>query len=84
MICLEPALDALAFIHGKSLAHGRLKPSNILAADDLLKLSSDSLVRADDPAGGAVKMASHIRSVYDAPEVANGKIPPLRTLGRWE
>ena len=29
---LEPALDTLAFLHGKSLAHGRLKPSNIMAA----------------------------------------------------
>ncbi len=49
---LEPALDALAFLHGKSLVHGRLKPSNILATQDLLKLSSDSLVRTDDSAGG--------------------------------
>lgn len=65
---LEPALDALAFIHGKSLVHGRLKPSNIMAAHDQLKLSSDSLVRAGEPIRGARP------SVYDAPEIASGKI----------
>ena len=50
---LEPALDALTFIHGKSLVHGRLKPSNVMAAQDQLKLSSDSLFRSGDPAGTA-------------------------------
>lgn len=71
---LEPALDTLAFIHGKSLAHGRLKPSNILAAQDQLKLSSDSLLRVDDPAGGLAKGGAAYPSVYDAPEIASGKI----------
>jgi TonB family protein len=71
---LEPTLDTLAFIHGKSLAHGRLKPSNILAAGDQLKLSSDSLVRFDDPA--AVNGRTAYPSVYDAPEIASGKISP--------
>ena len=70
---LEPALDTLAFIHSKSLAHGRLKPSNIMAAGDQLKLSSDSLVRFDEPGGGAKRGPSY-RSVYDAPEIANGNI----------
>jgi serine/threonine protein kinase len=71
---LEPALDTLAFIHGKSLVHGRLKPSNILAAQDQLKLSSDSLLRVDDPAGGLAKGGATYPSVYDAPEIASGKI----------
>ncbi len=73
---LEPALDTLAFIHGKSLAHGRLKPSNILAAGDQLKLSSDSLVRFDDPAAGAANGKTAYPSVYDAPEIASGRISP--------
>jgi TonB family protein len=67
---LEPALDALAFIHGKGLVHGRVKPSNVMAAQDQLKLSSDSLVRAGDPI--VVARATP----YDAPEVASGKISP--------
>ena len=68
---LEPALDALTFVHGKSLIHGRLKPSNVMAAQDQLKLSSDSLFRTGDPAGSLAPS-----SRYDAPEVANGSILP--------
>jgi TonB family protein len=71
---LDPALDTLAFIHGKSMAHGRLKPSNILAAQDQLKLSSDSLVRVDELAGAVRKGNAAYPSVYDAPELASGKI----------
>jgi len=67
---LEPALDALAFIHGKALVHGRLKPSNIMAAQDQLKLSSDSLVGAGDLMG-VTRLGA-----YDAPELASGKISP--------
>ena len=68
---LEPALDALTFIHGKSLVHGRLKPSNVMAAQDQLKISSDSLFRSGDPAGRLGQP-----SVYDAPEIASGNILP--------
>jgi TonB family protein len=68
---LEPALDALTFVHGKSLVHSRLKPSNIMAAQDQLKLSSDSLFRSGDPAGSLGPS-----SKYDAPEVASGNILP--------
>jgi TonB family protein len=71
---LEPALDTLAYIHGKFLAHGRLKPSNILAAGDQLKLSSDSLVRVDDPTGGVTKGSAAYPTAYDAPEIGVGKI----------
>jgi TonB family protein len=68
---LDPALDALTFVHGKSLVHSRLKPSNIMAAQDQLKLSSDSLFRSGDPAGSLGPS-----SKYDAPEVASGNILP--------
>jgi TonB family protein len=68
---LEPALDALTFIYGKSLIHGRLKPSNIMASQDQLKLSSDSLFRSGDPAGRLGQP-----SLYDAPEMASGIILP--------
>ncbi len=68
---LEPALDALTYLHGKSLVHSRLKPSNVMAAGDQLKLSSDSLIRSGDPAG---RLGSPTR--YDAPELAKGNIMP--------
>jgi TonB family protein len=51
---LAPALDALGFLHREGLVHGHMQPSNILAIDDQLKLSSDTispvtLPKADDP-----------------------------------
>src|ERR1700680_3122253 len=40
---LTPTLQALAFLHGESLVHGHVRPSNILAIEDRLKLSSDGI-----------------------------------------
>jgi len=54
-------LAALEYVHGKGVAHGRIKPSNILAAGDQVKLSSDSLREL----GGVPRAVSP----YDAPEM---------------
>src|SRR6185503_1087422 len=40
---LESVLNVLAYLHGQGLAHTRLKPSNILAMDDRLKISCDGI-----------------------------------------
>lgn len=68
---LDPILDALAYLHGKRLVHGHLKPSNILVVDNRLKLSADSLHVAGE-------MDEHfaIPGAYDAPEVAARVISP--------
>jgi serine/threonine-protein kinase len=54
---LQPTAEALAFLHGAGLVHTRIKPSNIMAVDNQLKISSDCLrqtgERADAGAGGA-------------------------------
>src|SRR5262249_12278756 len=42
----KPALDALAYVHRQGFVHGRLKPANVLAVNDQLKLSSDGLCRS--------------------------------------
>ncbi len=43
---LEPTLDAVAYIHAQGLVHGHIKPSNIMAVDDQLKISSDGIIAA--------------------------------------
>ena len=68
---LGPVLDALVFLHGKGLIHSRIKPSNILATADQLKLSSDSLF----PIGESRKSSRRF-DLHDAPEVAVGPLSP--------
>src|ERR1700688_2368919 len=46
---LEPFLETLTHLHRRGFVHGRIKPGNILAIDDQLKLSSDSLSRVGEP-----------------------------------
>src|ERR1700727_1399500 len=40
---LPPVADALAYLHRSGYAHGRIQPSNVMAVDNQLKISSDSL-----------------------------------------
>src|SRR5690242_19600257 len=68
---LDPALDALAYLHRKGFVHGRLKPANIMAANNQLKLSSDGLCRIGDP--GSVR---GVLTAYDPPELATGEVLP--------
>jgi TonB family protein len=60
---LLPTLSALAFLHRKNLVHSQLKPSNILAVDDQLKLASDAVRPAGESAANSAKY-----SVYEPPE----------------
>src|SRR5580700_5436486 len=66
---LPPLLDSLSFLHGKGFVHGRVKPSNVHAMGDQLKLSADQIVATSEP-------ASRRRDVYDAPETAAGIVSP--------
>jgi TonB family protein len=40
---LPPTAETLAFLHQAGLVHGHLKPANILAVENQLKISADSL-----------------------------------------
>lgn len=82
---LAPTLQALGFLHAESLAHGRVKPSNILAIEDQLKLSSDAIFSfAEAPQqsqlASAVTQPAAIApslrqpTAYDPPEAAKGVI----------
>jgi len=61
-------LEALAALHYKGLVHGQVKPSNIMASGDQLKISSDSVAHAGSRAA--------CDSAYDAPELANEPLSP--------
>ncbi len=43
---LDPTLAALGYLHRNGYAHTALRPSNVMACGDQLKLSSDRVVRA--------------------------------------
>ena len=68
---LSPVVDALAYVHAQGFVHCRLKPSNIMADDDLLKISSDGLCRIGESGGSPGKPGA-----YDPPEAAGGRISP--------
>ena len=68
---LPPLVDALTFLHGKGFVHGQVKPSNVMAVDDQLRLSSDGLRATGEPSGVPRK-----RSLYDPPEMINGDTLP--------
>jgi eukaryotic-like serine/threonine-protein kinase len=68
---LGPVVDALAYIHAQGFVHCRLKPSNIMADDDLLKISSDGLCRIGESSSSPGK-----RGAYDPPEASGGRISP--------
>jgi hypothetical protein len=61
---LNSIVDVLVYLHGKNVVHGHVKPSNILANGESLKLSSDTIF----PAGEMREMRRE-RSVYDGPEL---------------
>ena len=68
---LGPLVEALGYIHGKGFVHGHIKPANIMALDEQLKISSDGLCRIGDSKGSLGKP-----SPYDSPEAAGGRISP--------
>src|SRR5580704_8404688 len=68
---LGPVLDALEYLHGRGFVHGDLKPANILATGDRLKLSSDRSSRIGEP-----QSVSRRAGAYDPPEAISGKLTP--------
>jgi TonB family protein len=64
---LQPLLDALAYIHAKGFVHGHIKPTNIMAVADQIKVSSDGLCGA-----GESSKVLGAPDIYAAPEIADG------------
>jgi TonB family protein len=64
---LPPILRALQFVHNKGLVHGHIRPSNILAIEDQVKLSSDTLVAPRE-----TSRSEETANAYDPPEASMG------------
>ncbi|HXM20090.1 MAG TPA: TonB family protein [Terriglobales bacterium] len=64
---LQSVLDALAYVHGKGFVHGHIKPANIMAVGDQIKVSSDGLCGA-----GESSRVLGTPSIYTALEIAGG------------
>ena len=69
MLC--PVLDALEYLHGKGFVHGDLKPTNVLAMGDHLKISSDAISRIGEAQSSAKRAGA-----YDPPEATGGMLTP--------
>lgn len=72
---LGPIFDALTYLHDKGLVHGRLKPSNIMVADDQLKLSVENIRGAS-----AIPKPPQMLDIYDAPEIKLIKVSPASDI----
>lgn len=68
---LESVLEALTYLHRQGLVHTRIKPGNILAKGDQIKISSDTLCET-----GSAPLARPQSSIYAAPESAAAPISP--------
>lgn len=73
---LDPVLEALAYLHGKGFVHGHLRPSNILAIGDQVKLSSDSVARI-----GETSETRDPLDLYRAPEAILSAASDIWSLG---
>lgn len=80
---LPPLLDTLSYLHAKGLVHGRIKPSNVQAVDDQLKLSADEIRSSSEVSLGEASFTASNpgrRDVFDAPETAAGIVTPAGDL----
>jgi len=68
---LRSVLEVLAYLHAQGLIHSRLKPGNIMAVGETMRVSSDGICAVGD------KRLGHVPpTVYDPPEAATAGFSP--------
>ena len=72
---LGAVAEALGFLHKQNLTHGHIKPSNIFASGDQLKVSSDTI----QPVSEQREMRRQ-RDAYDAPEIPSAPYTPAADI----
>ena len=72
---LDTTLQALSYLHSRGLVHGRLKPANVLAVRDQLKLASDGVCAPGDAFPALAEV-----NAYDPPEKASGAGSPAADI----
>jgi len=68
---LEVALPVLGYLHERGLVYGHLKPANIMAQGEVLKLSSDTIGPSAEK-----RCLGRTLTPYDAPETFAGPMGP--------
>ncbi len=68
---LDGLLPALEFLHAKGYVHSRVKPTNVLACGNTVKLSSDRIRSLALP-----RIVIEPPGLYDAPETGAGQFSP--------
>ena len=71
---LRPAAEALASLHRSGFVNSRIRPSNIMAVQDQLKISADAVCRTGE------RRAARPRSAYDAPEMTTAGPSPAADI----
>lgn len=71
---LRPVLQALKYLHAQGLVHGHLRPSNVMAVSEQLKISSDGICPPGEIRG------LYEPSLYDPPELTAGRISPAADI----
>jgi len=68
---LRSVLEVLAYLHAQGLVHSRLKPGNIMAVGETMRVSSDGICAVGDKRLGSVPP-----TVYEPPEAATAGFSP--------